>query len=335
MPLTLHRRGKVWHYRGTVAGQRLRGSTGAVDRKLAERIAAETEAAAWRSHLDGPGAELTFAQATAAYLDAGKPSRFILPILDHWKGAKVSAITAGAVQRAARILYPTAAATTLNRQVIAPTQAIINFAADLEWCGPVRFKRFKTGTPKAKTPATATWVRAFARQARADRLAHLAALCVFMFGTGARRGEACALTWADVELDVQAATIRQTKTSHVRTAHLPGEVVVALANIPSNRNHGDLVFKYATGESVGQVWANVAKRAGIAPLSPHCCRHGFATTMLQAGIDAKTVAVRGGWADAATVLKHYAHARDDHTVTDLLFDTKLARKAGKKAISNG
>ena len=44
--------------------------------------------------------------------------------------------------------------------------------------------------------------------------------------------------------------------------------------------------------------------------------------MLQAGIDPKTVAVCGGWKDVGTVMKFYAHAMDDPTVTDVLFGTK-------------
>lgn len=175
---------------------------------------------------------------------------------------------------------------------------------------------------ETKTPATEEWVQAFSSQAYADGLPHLAALCLFMFGTGARRGEACALTWSDVELFKKTAIINQTKTDARRIAHLQSPVVAALANIPSNRNPEDTVFQYASGESVGQVWKNVAKRAGIEELSPHCCRHGFSTTMLREGYDAKTVAVSGGWKDAVTVMRYYAHALEDPTVTDVLFGTK-------------
>ena len=63
MSLTVYKRGKIYHYRGTVAGRRLRGSTQTGDKTTAERIAAEIETRAWKGHLDGPGATLTFAEA--------------------------------------------------------------------------------------------------------------------------------------------------------------------------------------------------------------------------------------------------------------------------------
>jgi integrase len=322
MSVEIYKRGAIWHYRGTVAGRRLRGTCGTPDKKIAQRVAAEVEAAGWRRHLDGPGAHVTFAQASIAYRDAGKSERFLAVIEDYWKDTAIREINAGAIRQSAFKLYPNAKGATHNRQVIVPTQAIINFASELEWCAPIKVKRFKIAT-KTKTPATRAWVNAFADQASADGLPHLAGLAYFMFGTGARRGESCALLWADIDLSAKQAVIHQSKVEDTRTAHMPQAVVVAIANIPSNRKEDEPVFGYASGESVGQVWANVCERAGIAKLTPHSCRHGFATTMLQAGIDPKTVATRGGWKDVTTVMKHYAHAMDDPTVTDVLFDTPL------------
>lgn len=202
MPLKVFKRNKLYSYRGTVAGRRLRGPTGTADKRVAERIAAEVETKAWQSHLDGPGATLTFAQAAIAYRQAVHDDRFLDRVEDYWKGTLVPKITGEAIRQMARKLYPGA------------------------------------------------------------------------------------------------------------------------ANATSNRKPDSLVFQYASGESVGQVWNNVIERAGIEKLSPHCCRHGFATSMLQAGIDPKTVAVRGGWKDVGTVMKFYAHAMDDPTVTDVLFGTK-------------
>jgi len=332
MPLKLFQRGEVWHYRGTVAGRRLRNTTGSTDKKLAQRIAAQVEADAWRGLLDGPG-KVTFAQAAIAYRQSEKSTRFLEKIEDHWKDTPLRKITGEAVRLSAKELYPEAKPATWNRQVIVPTAAIINYAAELGWASPIKIKRFPVNAKK-KTPATLEWVNAFAAQAVEDGLPHLAALALFMFGTGARVGEATAMTWADVDLSKRAATIRQTKIEKTardgdtaRTAHLQGAVFDAIANIPSNRRPGDKVFGYAGAASVKKVWRAVAERAGIEPLTPHCCRHGFATAMLRKGMDVATVAKMGGWKDTATVLRTYAHALEDRTVTDAIFDTKSAHGA--------
>lgn len=321
MPLTLHRRGKNWHYRGTVAGRRLRGSTGTADRSIAERIKAEVEAKAWDRRFDGPGAGLTMAQVFTAYLDSDKPERFLLRLADYWKDTLVENVRPETVRQAAKKIYPGAAEPTWNRQVIKPTQAAINYAAELGWCQRISVRRY-TENPELKTPATLEWVLAFSDQAAKDDLQHLGALCLFMFGTAARVGEACRLQWRDVDLDNATAKIHLFKpTPWSRTAHLQPALVEALEGLPSNRSPDERVFKYTGRGSVRGPWNNVAKRAEIERLTPHCCRHGFATSMLRKGYDVKTVAVRGGWKDATTVLRTYAHAIEDQTVTDVLFDT--------------
>lgn len=74
--LKIHKRGDIWHFSGTVAGRRLRGSTGTQDKTTAQRIAAETEARQWQGHLDGPGANLTrhgkATRARRAYAASGR-----------------------------------------------------------------------------------------------------------------------------------------------------------------------------------------------------------------------------------------------------------------------
>ncbi|TIN49203.1 MAG: site-specific integrase [Mesorhizobium sp.] len=328
MPLKLYKRGDIWHYRGTVAGRRIRCTTETEDKARAQRIASEREKREWTRHLDGPGSTLTFADAAIAYREAGKPTRFLERVEDHWKDTPVREITEKAVRRAAIKLYPTAGAATRNRQAIVPTQAVINFCAEEEWCPRLKVRRFKVDT-KIKDPATLAWVSAFA----ANASPHLGALCMFMFGTGARIGEAVAVEWADVDLNARTVKVRQTKVGAERIAHLPPQLVAALSNIPSNRNLDDLVFRYVSRESVRQVWDAAIKRAGIKKLSPHCCRHGFATTLLHSGIDVKTVADLGGWKDVATLVKTYAHAMGDRTVTNMIFGTDLAHPATDKAVN--
>jgi hypothetical protein len=177
MPIKLHKRGEIWHYRGTVAGRLLRGTTRTARKEIALRIAAELEAKHWKGHLDGPASVLTFAQAAMLYRAAGKQDRFLRPIEDHWKDTPVKSINAGAIRQSAIVLYPTAGPATRNRQAIVPTQAIINHAASHERCPPIRVARFPVAK-KAKTPATWEWVQALMANARKPNLAALAWLHV-------------------------------------------------------------------------------------------------------------------------------------------------------------
>lgn len=324
MPLKIYKRGATWHFRGTVAGRRLRGSTGTSDKTIASRIAAETEQRYWKGHLDGPGAVLTFAQAAMLYRAAGKSIRFLEKVEDHWKDTLVKDITPGAIAQAAIKMYPSAGPATRNRQAIAVTQAVINHASKMELCSFVRVERFKADR-KVRKPVTLEWVQKFAAHA----LPHQAALAWFMFQTGARVSEALRVTWADVDLQARTVLLGQRKTKSERLAHLPPETFTAIANMPRDRKR---VFLYATRMGAYKAWTTACKRAGIERLPYHSCRHGFATGLLQAGYDVVTVAKAGGWKNARQVLETYGHANEDPTITDALSGSKLTqRKTGRAA----
>ena len=126
MPLRLYKRGEIYHVRGTVAGRPIRETTGTALKEVAEQIANRIETREWKRSLDGPQAVLRFSDATAAYVKAGKPIRFVARILDYWKETLVKDITAGGIRQSAIEIYPTAGAATRNRQLIVPTQAIIH-----------------------------------------------------------------------------------------------------------------------------------------------------------------------------------------------------------------
>lgn len=326
MPLTIFKRGDIWHYRGTVAGRRLRGSTGTKDKITAQRIASEKEGRQWKGHLDGPASVLTFAQAAILYRRSQKPARFLDRIEDYWKDTAVLQINPGGIRRSALDLYPSASGATRNRQVIVPTQAIINHAAEAELCPRIRVKRFPVAR-KEKEPATWTWVTAF----MSVSTPHLGALACFMFLTGARIGEAISLSWDRIDLHSRHAIIKQTKVGSERRAHLPPALVSALANIEGERS--GRVFKYAHPHNLKTQWKDATIRAGIKRLTPHSCRHGFATSLLQAGVDVLTVAELGGWKTPALVLSTYGHAIRDRTVTDRLVDTLATHDTARSAES--
>ncbi|TIR46147.1 MAG: site-specific integrase, partial [Mesorhizobium sp.] len=126
MPLTIYKRGRFWWLTGTVptrqGEQRVHESTGETDEAKANKVRLNRELRAQQEIDLDPKDFFTFAQAVEAYLQAGKSESYIQKLLEHFAGSGVRA--------AAKVLYPGAAYTTWNRQVIIPTRAVINLSAD-------------------------------------------------------------------------------------------------------------------------------------------------------------------------------------------------------------
>jgi integrase len=314
MPLKIYRRpgSTVWQYRGTLAGRRLRGSTGASDKETAQRIASSIEDKFWKRGLDGKEKALTWPKAVALYISAGKSTRFLPPLVKYWGDAKIAEMNAGSIRQSAVDIYSSAKNSTRNRQVIVPTLAVINHCAELGLCPPMKMKRFKVET-KIKKPVTLEWINAF--RAAADR-PDIGTLALFMFATGARVSEALAVRWDDIVLKEKWVLIRQTKLGNERRAHIPAQLLVALANLPRDRD--PFAIAYTTARDA---WSRAVSAAGIEPLTFHSCRHGFATSLHDKGIGVKTIAKAGGWKSAQHLFNTYLHADEDATVTDKLFDT--------------
>lgn len=330
MSLKMFRRGRVWYYSGTIGPngrrQRLRGCLQTENRDIAARQVAEIEKRYWDGHFDGPEAVLTFSMAARMFRYAGRSDRFLAPIEEYLGSTLVKDITESAVQSMAKELFPNCSGASLNRLAIQPVVAVINHAARSKLCARLSVQRYEVET-KHKEPATLEWVQRF----RAEAGPHLGALVLFMYLTGARVGEAIALQWDDVDLQKATALIRQAKVGSERVAHLPEMLVVDLANLPRVPGRG--VFGYARPKAIDKAWWGAVRRAGIKPLSPHCCRHGFATGLLRRGVDVVTVAWLGGWKSPAQVLATYGHANKNPKLTDLLTDPVLTQDVGTDAIN--
>jgi integrase len=325
MPLKLFKRrtlaGKdIWHYRGTLDGDRLRGTTGTTNRKTAEKFIAKIERRHSEGLYDGEKRALTFPQAVALYLKAGKSDKYLGKIEDHWKNTRVSKMKPGAIRQSAIDIYPDAGWATRNRQVITPTQAVINHCADLELCPPIRIKRFKH-EKKIKQPVTIEWLDTFCAHASPLN----AALATFMFATGCRISEARRLDWPDIDFQQRTILVVKTKAKRQRLPHMPARLLVALANLPRD----DKPFGCWSESSLRRMWdEDVARTAKAAPgfvrLTFHSCRHGMATKLLRDGVDPVTAAGLAGMS-VQVFLSTYAHAMQKPQLTEQLFDTQLTR----------
>lgn len=322
MPLEIYRRGGIWHCRGTVGPdgrrKRIRKSLNTKNKDTAARQAAEIEKKYWDGYFDGPAAILTFAAAARIYRNAGKSDPCLAAVEKYLGNTLVRDITETAVQTMAKELYPRATGASLNRLVLVPTKSVINHCARSNMCSPLRVTPYEIDS-KVRDPATLEWVQTFMQHAGP----HLGAMALFMFLTGARVGEACAVQWDDVDLTAATVKIRQSKVNSERMSHLPVPLVVAIANLQKIPNRG--VFGYSKAANLRSAWDGAVGRAGIKHLSPHCCRHGFATGLLRRGIDVVTVAWLGGWKSPELVLRTYGHANKDTRLVDRLLDTPVTQ----------
>lgn len=334
--LKIHQRGGIWHIRGTVAGRRIRASTGTRDRDTAERIRAETEARAHRQHLYGAGQETTFADAALIYQQAGKSRRYLAPLIRKIGKRRIDSITPGEIRMLAQQLYPNAKPATLNRSVVKPARAVINHAADMGLCRPIKIKRFPE-QPVVRQAVDRAWIDAFRAGAIACLQPHVAqrlgTLALLMFQTGARLGEAIKLAPEHLDLAQRIAVLpaELTKTRTERVLYLTQELADEMARLPMRRTHYGRgkrrVFGWADTRGPIVPWHRACTEAGIPYRMRHeAGRHSFATEMIvRQGIDVVTTGKMGGWRDVR-VLLGYAHAEGLPEVAERVFGTKLTQR---------
>jgi integrase len=155
-----------------------------------------------------------------------------------------------------------------------------------------------------------------ALQAAADREnPRLGALVMLMLATGARRGEAEAITWGDV--GVEGVTISKslrnrrevgpTKSGEERTVPVGPDTVRALAAWRLRSGVPDAGAPVA-GAYDRKAWERARAAAGLGGLTLHDLRHTAATWWLAAGVTIHAVADLLGHSDATLVLRLYGHA---------------------------
>lgn len=300
MSLTLYKRGNIWHVRGTVAGQRIRQSTGVSRKSDADIIRARLEGQAVKRHTLGRDATLTFAQAALTYLESGGENRFLGPILRYLGPDKLLAdVDNEAVNDIARALYPTAAGSTINRQVITPISAVLNMAADDGLCDPRRLKRRKAGKPRPRwlTPAEADALIAAANPRTALQI-------TFLLGTGIRTGDMVRLDRDDLYLESQEAFIAEPKNDESRMVTFPARTkrLLAAYGLPDE----GAVFRTPKGKPYairtnggGQIAEAFNQARDAAELgddvTPHTLRHTWATWFWAHNKDLVQLMAKGGW----------------------------------------
>ena len=127
-------------------------------------------------------------------------------------------------------------------------------------------------------------------------------LLMLLYGTGLRRAEASLLKVSDIDSERRVIHVRQGKGSRDRDVPLTAKLLEALRQywrwkkpkvylFPSTPGHRG-VEQPISGETVWYACHRAAVKADIQkPIGPHTLRHSFATHLLEAGADLRTIQV--------------------------------------------
>jgi site-specific recombinase XerD len=134
--------------------------------------------------------------------------------------------------------------------------------------------------------------------------------------TGLRLGEMYGLTWENVNVSRRVVTIPRSKNGETRHVPLNGAALAALSE-PRNRSDGTgPVIRNPQGEPLAgpRYWFEPAvSRAKIRAFSWHCLRHTFASRLVMAGVDLRTVQELLGHKSIAMTVR-YSHLSPTHTL---------------------
>jgi len=335
--------------RGTVRGQSIFESTGTADPEKAEALRAKREAELWDRSVYGAKAVVTFAEAVNSYLDEAprnaRDAQRILLLVKHFGARRLSDIGQDALPGAYRAILRDgmdASPGAKLRGVLAPLRAIMEHAAVNRWCDRPAFKA--PAVPRTVTPYLKPEDATRLVQAAAD---HLRPLLVFLLGTGVRLSEALELDWSKVDLRGARAVVWQ-KQGNERDVDLPPVVVAALSALPHRdgpvfrpqrrgraaKNAKPGVAGYADngrtyGGQIKNAWASACRKAGLpghwrewatkegkamrawaSDVTPHDCRHTWATWHYCVHRDLLRLKMEGGWSTVSMV-ERYAKKMPD------------------------
>jgi integrase len=235
-----------------------------------------------------------------AYIDNGRDARFLGRLLEHFQETKLGEIDNAAMSRAANALYPGRAPATIRRHLYVPVSAIINFV-----------KADKLRPPKGGGARTMFVMPSLAdsiiQAATTQPSPWLAPLITFLFGQGTRAGETFAIDGRDdISLSGRWAILRDTKNGHERRVTLQPRVVAALSRLPNIGEPGPLFRRFdgrkftekvGRGGQVRTAFACAVENGGGDPkiITPHVCRHSWATWFYSQTKDTLRLKQEGGW----------------------------------------
>jgi integrase len=321
-------------------------------REQAQAIKESIERKLFEQIVHGKRPASTFAELAVDYMksgrDLGRQSEAI--ILDLAE-KKLDEITPADCDRIAANIYPGAKPSTVNRWIISPISAIMNWAAASDRA-PKRSwprRRERQAATDWRRPAEMEKIIAAipSPQARALVASHL--------GCGLRASESVFMDGREFAPDLTLlrvlGTVRPedtaalekgyqgTKGFYDRTVRIPPRARMFMAPVvntgPGRAFVNSRGMPWADRNALNKTLRRACVKAGVAEMGPHALRHTWATWHNAVHGDLIRLMAEGGWTDLSLV-QRYAHATDDalkHEVLDLGWAISGQRDTG--GIENG
>ncbi len=162
----------------------------------------------------------------------------------------------------------------------------------------------------------------------ATRPEHLPELDLAL-NTGLRLGELYGMEWENVNLARRVLTIPRPKNGEMRHVPLNGPALAALGELMKGSDGIGPVIRNAEGGALAspRYWFEPAvKKAKIRSFSWHCLRHTFASRLVMAGVDLRTVQELMGHKSIQMTVR-YSHLTPKHTLA------AVERLAGTVSVS--
>jgi integrase len=142
---------------------------------------------------------------------------------------------------------------------------------------------------------------------------HIKPMVIMALNTGMRKGEILSLKWSDIDLKNRMITVKKTKNNETRMIPINGILYHALRTIGPELGCQH-VFTNHQGKSYGDItkgFKAALKRARIDDFRFHDLRHTFASRLVMAGVDIRTVQELLGHRDI-TMTMRYSHLSSTH-----------------------
>ena len=148
--------------------------------------------------------------------------------------------------------------------------------------------------------------------------------------TGLRRSEQFGLTWDGVDFERRVLTVLRSKNGEARHIPLNDAAILALRSVEAYKNGSPYVFLASDGTRLcsPRFWFSAAvEAAGLKDFTWHCLRHTFASRLVMAGVDLRTVQELMGHKTIQMTVR-YAHLAPHHRLAAVqrLCDTEAVQK---------